>query len=311
MFERFTDTARRVLVLAQEEARTLGHSFIFREHLLLAVMDEAEAHPDSVSSAIFAAGGAPADALRGVITQAASQRDAQARSRDPEAANPKSQPFSAAAKKTLELSLREALQLGHNYIADFHLLLAMVRSAEKDGPSEFSTLIVNAGLDGERARALALRLAPAQSDVGTTGTQRTRSIRGRGRGTPGFEAVLVRASKGDSPPSTADLLLALLDEPDTHAWMVFTTLEVPEREKIQQLLDVLRETAVPDGAVRPMATVDPSSGAITINDPRITALMKTPPEEQSQEDHDKLADLVAQAIVQARERMKDTDDNDE
>ena len=117
MFERFTDRARRVLVLAQEEARLLEHNFIGTEHLLLGLISEGE--------------GVAAKALEnlGIALQAV-------RSKVKETIGPASgeltgpPPFTPRAKKVLELSLREALPLGHNYIGTEHMLLGLAREGE-------------------------------------------------------------------------------------------------------------------------------------------------------------------------------------
>ena len=111
MFERFTDRARRVLVLAQEEARLLDHSFIGTEHILLGLIHEGE--------------GLGAKALEelGISLEAVrAQRRGDASARGLRRSTGSAAPFTPRAKKVLELSLREALQLGHNYIGTEHIL---------------------------------------------------------------------------------------------------------------------------------------------------------------------------------------------
>jgi ATP-dependent Clp protease ATP-binding subunit ClpC len=103
MFERFTDRARRVLVLAQEEARLLNHNFIGTEHILLGLVRE----DDGVAAKALESLGIRLDAVRQKVVETIG----------PAATSPTgSPPFTPRAKKVLELSLREALQLGHNYI---------------------------------------------------------------------------------------------------------------------------------------------------------------------------------------------------
>jgi hypothetical protein len=117
VFERFTDRARRVLVLAQEEARLLNHSFIGTEHLLLGLIQEGD--------------GLAAKALQslGISLQAA--REKVEDTIGPAGSHPTgSPPFTPRAKKVMELALREALQLGHHYIGTEHLLLGLVREGE-------------------------------------------------------------------------------------------------------------------------------------------------------------------------------------
>ena len=117
MFERFTDRARRVLVLAQDEARLLGHNFIGTEHLLLGLVRE----DDGVAAKALETLGIRLDNLREKVNETIG----------PTATSPTSSPpFTPRAKKVLELSLREALQLGHNYIGTEHILLGLVREAD-------------------------------------------------------------------------------------------------------------------------------------------------------------------------------------
>ncbi len=117
MFERFTDRARRVLVLAQEESRLLGHSFIGTEHLLLGLIQERQG-PAALALDLL---GVRLQSVRdrvvdtiGVVATGSSG----------------SPPFTPRAKKVLELALREALELGHHYIGTEHLLLGLVREGE-------------------------------------------------------------------------------------------------------------------------------------------------------------------------------------
>jgi ATP-dependent Clp protease ATP-binding subunit ClpC len=120
VFERFTDRARRVVVLAQEEARTLDHNYIGTEHILLGLIREGEG---VAASALEALGISPAD-IRGDLEAIIGRGDQ---------APVGNIPFTPRAKKVLELSLREALQLGHNYIGTEHILLGLVREGEGVG----------------------------------------------------------------------------------------------------------------------------------------------------------------------------------
>jgi hypothetical protein len=117
VFERFTDRARRVLVLAQEEASLLNHSFIGTEHILLGLIHEGD--------------GLAAQALESLGISLQAVREKVADTIGPSGSGPTgSPPFTPRAKKVLELALREALQLGHNYIGTEHLLLGLVREGE-------------------------------------------------------------------------------------------------------------------------------------------------------------------------------------
>jgi ATP-dependent Clp protease ATP-binding subunit ClpC len=142
VFERFTDRSRRVLVLAQEEARELNHGFIGTEHLLLGLIGEGR--------------GIAAKALESLGMSLAPVRQ-----KIEEAVGPMSgmvpgdlPPFTPRAKKVLELSLREALQLGHSYIGTEHLLLGLVREGEGVG----ATILVGLGADLSRVRQQVIML---------------------------------------------------------------------------------------------------------------------------------------------------------
>ena len=141
MFERFTDRARRVLVLAQEEARLLNHSFIGTEHILLGLIHEGE--------------GVGAKALESLGISLEAVRAKVAETIGPAGSGPKgSPPFTPRAKKVLELALREALQLGHNYIGTEHMLLGLVR----EGEGVAAQVLVSLGADLTRVRQQVIQL---------------------------------------------------------------------------------------------------------------------------------------------------------
>ena len=117
MFERFTDRARRVVVLAQEEARMLNHNYIGTEHLLLGLIHEGEGI------------GARALESLGVTLNAVREQVQSIVGPSPQAPSGHI-PFTPRAKKVLELSMREAIQLNHGYIGTEHILLGMVRASE-------------------------------------------------------------------------------------------------------------------------------------------------------------------------------------
>ena len=120
MFERFTDRARHVVVLSQEEARLLSHNYIGTEHILLGLLGE----PESIGGHVLEASASPSTASAG----RSRRRSAGAR------AQPAGHiPFTPRAKKTLELSLREALSIKHNYIGTEHILLGVIREGEGVG----------------------------------------------------------------------------------------------------------------------------------------------------------------------------------
>ena len=117
MFERFTDRARRVVVLAQEEARMLNHNYIGTEHILLGLIHEGE----GVAAKALESLGISLEGVRQQVEEIIGQG---------QQAPSGHIPFTPRAKKVLELSLREALQLGHNYIGTEHVLLGLFRDEE-------------------------------------------------------------------------------------------------------------------------------------------------------------------------------------
>jgi hypothetical protein len=117
MFERFTDRARRVVVLAQEEARHLNHNYIGTEHILLGLIHESE----GIAARALTALDISLEAVRGEVTEIVGRGAEQPSGHIP---------FTPRAKKVLELSLREALQFGHNYIGTEHILLGLIREGE-------------------------------------------------------------------------------------------------------------------------------------------------------------------------------------
>ena|GEM_PF-1161680 len=126
MFERFTDKARQAVVLAQEEARRLGHPEVRTDHLLLGLL---AVDGESAATRALTGLGIPLDDLR---------RQVEERIGRGEGAPSGHLPFAPQNKKVLELSLREALQLGHNYIGTEHLLLGLVREADSGAAQELA-----------------------------------------------------------------------------------------------------------------------------------------------------------------------------
>ena len=151
MFERFTDRARRVVVLAQHEARTLGHDYIGTEHLLLGLIDEGA----GVATTALTSMGINLSEMR----QAVQDSIGHGAEPQPESGHI---PFTPRAKKVLELSLREADQLGHNYIGTEHILLALIR--EGGGAAQ---LLAGAGVDHDRARQQVIGLLYGRREAGS------------------------------------------------------------------------------------------------------------------------------------------------
>ena len=119
-FTRFTARARNVVVAAQNEARAAGHDQIRPEHLVLGLLSE----PDAIGAAAIVAQGVPLDSVREAVTAALPP---------PAAEVPALIPFDPQGKKAMELTFREALRMGHNYIGTEHILLALLELEDGDG----------------------------------------------------------------------------------------------------------------------------------------------------------------------------------
>jgi hypothetical protein len=153
MFERFTDKARNTVILAQEEARALRHDHIGTEHLLLGLLRETDG---AGASALTSLGIGLAAARDRVAAAAAVAAQAQGGSAPRQVALAHI-PFTPQAKRTLELALREALQLGHDYIGTGHILLGLVRDPACRGASILFAL----GADQAAVRERVIELRPA------------------------------------------------------------------------------------------------------------------------------------------------------
>ena len=152
MFERFTDRARRVVVLAQEEARLLNHNYIGTEHILLGLIHEGE----GVAAKALESLGISLEAVRNQVEEIIGQGGS----------SPSGHiPFTLRAKKVLELSLREALQLGHNYIGTEHILLGLIR----EGEGVAAQVLVKLGADLSRVRQQVIQLLSGYSGSGSGG----------------------------------------------------------------------------------------------------------------------------------------------
>ncbi|WIM99797.1 ATP-dependent Clp protease ATP-binding subunit [Actinoplanes oblitus] len=148
MFERFTDRARRVVVLAQEEARMLNHNYIGTEHLLLGLIHEGE----GVAAKALESLGVSLQGVRQQVEEIIGQGQQ----------SPSGHiPFTPRAKKVLELSLREALQLGHNYIGTEHILLGLIR----EGEGVAAQVLVKLGADLSRVRQQVIQLVAGHGET--------------------------------------------------------------------------------------------------------------------------------------------------
>ncbi len=167
MFERFTDRARRVVVLAQEEARMLNHNYIGTEHILLGLIHEGE----GVAAKALESLGISLEAVRSQVEEIIGQG---------QQAPSGHIPFTPRAKKVLELSLREALQLGHNYIGTEHILLGLIR----EGEGVAAQVLAKLGADLARVRQQVIQLLSGYQGKETVATG------GPAEGTPSTSLIL-------------------------------------------------------------------------------------------------------------------------
>ncbi len=168
MFERFTDRARRVVVLAQEEARMLNHNYIGTEHILLGLIHEGEGVAAKALESLGISLGAVREQVQEIIGQGQQAPSGHI-------------PFTPRAKKVLELSLREALQLGHNYIGTEHILLGLIR----EGEGVAAQVLVKLGADLNRVRQQVIQLLS-----GYQGKEPVSSGSQQAEGTPAGSVVL-------------------------------------------------------------------------------------------------------------------------
>jgi ATP-dependent Clp protease ATP-binding subunit ClpC len=199
MFERFTDRARNVVVLAQDEARLLNHNYIGTEHILLGLIREDK----GLAAKALESLGIGLDAVREQVEEIIGQGQ-----RAPSGHIP----FTSRAKKVLELSLREALQLGHNYIGTEHILLGLIREGE--GVAAQVLVKLECDLNGVRQQVIQLQ----EESPTTEGIPA--SARRRGARQPGS------VSQEASSSMTAKLgdILSRLDSMDARLGVIERTL---------------------------------------------------------------------------------------
>jgi hypothetical protein len=260
MFERFTDRARRVVVLAQDEARALQHNYIGTEHILLGLLAERE----GVAARVLERIGISADAVREKVTSIIGEGGSVPTGHIP---------FTPRAKKVLELSLREALQLGHNYIGTEHILLGLVR----EGEGVAAQVLVNLGAELSSVRLAVvneLRRLDPRTEIRTTGL--TRPLE-----TPAVAKAGVQARRlaGGSAVGSQHYLMALLAQEDSLAAKALADLGVT-REAIEARLAGMEPTGTSDetpeeaGARRIGLRVEGKLLMLEIDDPELAAAVE-------------------------------------
>src|SRR5690349_17564631 len=237
MFERFTNRARHVVVLSQEEARLMSHNYIGTEHVLLGLLGE----PDSIGGQVLASFGLTRDGVREEVVERIGRG---------KTAPSGHIPFTPRAKKTLELSLREALAIKHNYIGTEHILLGLIREGEGVAAQILRNhadladiraavlTAVSAADPGEPAegseetnavlRWLRQRLSGRQTSASAPFSPEAQAAALAARGTPAVEAALRQATAlaGQAPVGSHHLLLAALADTNSAASWALASLGV-------------------------------------------------------------------------------------
>jgi ATP-dependent Clp protease ATP-binding subunit ClpA len=264
MFERFTDRARRVVVLAQEEARQLQHNYIGTEHILLALLGEGEGVAFRVLDRLGMSVEGTREEVKALVGTGAGA--------------PKGHiPFTPRAKKTLELSLREALQLQHNYIGTEHILLGVLREGEGIG----AQILKQHSADLAAVRTAVVDLLSTYSPEAA---RRTRWLRrpqlspglepvrpGKStelRTTPAADSSLSEAARlaGSRPVGSHHLLLAALGDPDTAAAKALAALGVD----LDQAREALRGADVTGTSDEPPEEAGRRQMVIQVTDEKLT-----------------------------------------
>jgi len=241
MFERFTDRARRALVIAQDEARGLGDLGIRPEHLLLGLLKGEGLARQALMQC-------------GVSYERTRDRVAEAFPANPEAAKLQKLPFRPESKKVLELSLREALRLRHNYIGTEHLLLALIRgSAGELAP------IVDIGV-----AQIELRLME-QLSASSAGPARSPALR---------QAMdRARQAAGPGAMNTGHVVTGILADPDSLAARALTTLGATGESFAAALADVAIDTTTDAAEPKPVE-IKVGDMAVKVDDPDLSLAVK-------------------------------------
>ncbi len=238
MFERFTERARQVVVLAQEEARRLSHNYIGTEHILLGLLREEEGLAARVLESLDVTIERVRTEIRRLVGSGEEVTSGQI-------------PFTPRAKKVLEIALREALSLGHNYIGTEHILLGLVR--EDEGVA--ARILLSFDLDAERIRNEVIRALTGPGErvavrPGGPGGERREELEGAWLG--GLATILRKLQRDivlelDRLPDSGDLLLALASAPDTRAAQALRAAGI-DLDALARAVGQVRAGARPSGA---------------------------------------------------------------
>jgi len=261
MFERFTDRARRVIVLAQDSAREMGHEQIKPAHFLVALTDG-----DGVAAMAMDRSGVDPTALR--------ERVAARFESKPSARKMNKIPFSLEAKKAIEQSLRAALGLGHNYIGTEHLFLGVQSESERRG--EALDELLGASVADVRDRVMQILADPKQAALPRS---------------PALRSAMSAAARqaGRAPLTTGHLLAAMTADTGTQAARALATLGVSGDAVAAALLEVpLAETSDATPAAQSIA-ITVGETTTLISDPDVAATLR-------QLDADQLRELIKKAI---------------
>jgi ATP-dependent Clp protease ATP-binding subunit ClpA len=246
MFERFTDRARRVIVLAQDTAREMGHQQIKPQHLLVAL-----AEGEGVAAIAMAQSGVDRTALRDKVAQRFESK--------PSAKKLNKLPFSPEAKRAMEQSLRAALGFGHNYIGTEHLFLGVQREAEQRGETLDELLGVSAAAVHDRV----LQLLP--------GTRPAAPMR-----SPALHAAMSAAARqaGGADMTTGHLLAAMIADTESQAAKALAALGVGTEAVTATLVQV--PLAATSDATPSAQSIAITVGETTtlISDPDVAAALR-------------------------------------
>jgi ATP-dependent Clp protease ATP-binding subunit ClpC len=286
MFERFTNSARHVVVLSQEEARRLNHNYIGTEHILLGLLGE----PESVAGEVLASFGFTLDRVREEVAEKVGLG---------KKASSGHIPFTPRAKKVLELSLREALVIKHSYIGTEHILLGLIRegagvaaqilSEHADLPAIRTAVLAAApaGGSGESAEAeesaeetnavlrwLRQRLTLRHGSSVPFRPEPLDTVVRQSRGTPAVEAALEQAARlaGQLPVGSHHLLLAALDDQNSAASWALTSLGVD----LDQLRGRLRDIRVAGTSDEQPEEAGRRQMVINVSDENLTIVLTDP-----------------------------------